>query len=53
MFFTDGSKTEAKVGASVIYSNNKTMIKILDFCLIYIILIIAYPVQKKLLSKTI
>lgn len=36
MFFTiDGSKTEAGVGASVVYNENKTMIQNPDFCSIY------------------
>ena len=35
MFFTDGSKTEERVGASVIYNENKIMIKIPDSCSIF------------------
>lgn len=35
MFFTDGSKTDNGIGASVIYNENKTMIKIPSSCTIF------------------
>jgi ribonuclease HI len=34
-FYTDGSKTEARVGASVYYNNEIKIIKFPDFCSIY------------------
>lgn len=46
-FFTDGSKTETDIGVAIIYNNTKIMIKLPNFCSIYIAIFNAFEIIKR------